>query len=66
MCKKNCVLLIKIKLFVYNSTTISSFFHKSLLSFTFLLLFLHFHNVLLRTLYNWVGKSPENFKLAMH
>ena len=50
----------------YNHFFISSFSHNSFLCFTFLLLFLHFHNVLLCTLYTWVGKSPENLKLAMH
>ena len=67
--KKLFITFIKIKLFVYNSTTIFSFLpfsHHSFLCFTFLLLFLHFHNVLLCTLYTWGGKSPENLKLAMH
>ena len=50
----------------YNHFFISSFSHNSFLCFTFLLLFLHFHNVLLCTLYTWGGKSPENLKLAMH
>ena len=50
----------------YNHFFISSFSQNSFLCFTFLLLFLHFHNVLLCTLYTWGGKSPENLKLAMH
>ena len=50
----------------YNHFLISSFSHNSYLCFTFLLLFLHFHNVLLCTLYTWGGKSPENLKLAVH
>ena len=54
------ITFIKIKSFkclqFYNHFFISSFSHNSFLSFTFLLLFLHFHNVLLCTLYTWVGK----------
>ena len=50
----------------YNHFFISSFSHNSFLCFTFLLLFLHFHNVLLYTLYTWGGKSPEDLKLAVH
>ena len=50
----------------YNHFLNSSFSDNSYLCFTFLLLFLHFHNVLLCTLYTWGGKSPENLKLAMH
>ena len=50
----------------YNHFFISSFSHHSFLCFTFLLLFLHFHNVLLCTLYTWGGKSAKNLKLAMH
>ena len=50
----------------HNHFFISSFSHNSFLSFNFLLPFLHLRNVLLCTLYTWVGKSPENLKLAMH